>query len=64
MLETRATRIDQRDTAVTSGRRVFDKLTERFEYFRHRMAARRHFNHPLFTGEKCFGPLLVVDINC
>ena len=60
MLETRAARIDQRDAAVTSGRRVFDKLTERFEYFQHPMAARRHFKHPLFTGEKRFGPFLVV----
>jgi hypothetical protein len=27
------------------------------------MAARRHFEHPLFTGEKRFSPLLVVDIS-
>ena len=27
------------------------------------MAARRHFEHPPFTGEKRFSPLLVIDIS-
>jgi hypothetical protein len=63
VLETRAARIDQRDAAVTSGGRAFDKLTERFEYFRHRLTARHHLKYPLFTGEKRFSPPLIVDIS-
>jgi hypothetical protein len=59
----RAARIDQHDAAVTPAGRAFDKVTERFEYFRHRMAARHHFEQPLFTGEQRFSPLPVVDIS-
>ena len=62
VFETRAARIDQHDAAVTPAGRAFDKPTERFEYFRHRMAARHHFEQPLFTGEQSFSPLPVVDI--
>src|SRR6266850_6524807 len=43
VFETRAARIDQHDAAVTPASRAFNKLTERFEYSRHRMAARHHF---------------------
>src|SRR5918999_6358769 len=48
---TRAARIDQHDAAVTPAGRAFEKLTERFQYSGHRVAARHHFEQPLFTGE-------------
>ena len=35
VFETRAVRIDQCNAAVTSGSRIFDKLTQRFEHVRH-----------------------------
>src|ERR1700733_11640379 len=63
VFETRAAWIDQHDAAVTPAGRAFDQLTERFKYFRQRMAPRHHFKHSLFSGEKRFGPLLVVDIS-
>src|ERR1700730_11433572 len=63
VFQTRAARIDQHDAAVTPAGRAFDKLTERFEYSRHRMAARHHFEQPLFTREQSFSPLPVVDIS-
>src|SRR6266851_2336179 len=63
VFKTRAARIDQHDAAVTPAGRAFDKLTERFEYSRHRMAARHHFQKPLFTSEQSFSPLPVVDIS-
>src|SRR4029434_3648969 len=50
VFETRAGRIDQHDAAVTPAGSAFDKLTECSEYFRHRMAARHHFEQPLLTG--------------
>src|SRR5258708_13048718 len=59
----RAARIDQHDAAVTPAGRAFDKVTERFEYSRHRMAARHHFEQALFTGEQSVSPLPVVDIS-
>src|SRR5260370_32648504 len=62
VFQTRAARIDQHDAAVTPAGRAFDKLAERFEYSRHRMAARHHFEQSLFTGEQSFSPLPVVDI--
>jgi hypothetical protein len=63
VFETRTARIDQHDAAVTPACSTFDKLTERFEYSRHRMAARYHFEQSLFTGEQSFSPLPVVDIS-
>src|ERR1700730_14288684 len=63
VLETRAARIDQHDAAVAPAGRAFDKVTERIEYSRHRMAARHHLEQALFTGEQSFGPLPVVDIS-
>src|ERR1700730_1309619 len=63
MFHTRAARIDQHDAAVTPARRAFDKPTDRFEYFRHRMAARHHLEQPLFTRQQRFAPLKVIDIS-
>src|SRR5712692_10687181 len=63
VFETRAAPIDQHDAAVTPAGRALDKPTERFEYSRHRMAARHHFEQPLFTSEQSFSPLSVVDIS-
>src|ERR1700732_2021289 len=40
VFETRTARIDQHDAAVTPAGSAFDKLTERFEYSPHRLAAR------------------------
>src|SRR5262249_27877564 len=48
--------------AVTPAGRAFDKLTERFEYFRYRLAVRHQFEHPLFSDEQILSPLPVVDI--
>src|SRR6267142_2359952 len=59
----RAARIDQHDAAVTPAGRAFDKVTERFEYSRHRLAARHHFEQALFTDEQSVNPLPVVDIS-
>src|SRR4051812_12458563 len=58
----RAARIDQHDAAVTPAGRALDKPTERFEYSRHRMAARHHIEQSLFTSKQGFSPLPVVDI--
>jgi hypothetical protein len=63
VFETRAGRIDQHDAAVTPAGSAFDKLTECSEYFRHRMAARHHFEQPLLTGEQSFSALPVVDVS-
>src|SRR5882762_11337774 len=63
VFETRAARIDQHDAAVTPASRAFNKLTERFEYSRHRLAARHHFEQALFTDEQSVNPLPVVDIS-
>ena len=62
VLETRAARIDQHDAAVATAGRLFDQSTQGVEDLLHRMAARHHFQDALFTGEKSFGPLPVVDI--
>jgi hypothetical protein len=56
----RAARIDQHDAAVTPAGCAFDKLTQRFKYFRHRMAARHHFEQPLFAGEQSFSRMLSI----
>ena len=58
----RAARIDQHDAAVTPAGRAFDKLTERFEYSRHRMAARHHFQASLFPCQQGLGPLAIFDV--
>jgi hypothetical protein len=63
MFEARTARIDQHDAAVAAAGRALDKPTERFEYSRHRLAARHHFEQSLFTGEQSFSPLPVVDIS-
>src|ERR1700738_3157586 len=60
--ETPPARVDQHEAAVTPVGRAFDKPTERFEYSRHRMAARNHFEQPLFTGEQSVTALPVVDV--
>src|SRR5271169_3650061 len=57
VFETRTTWIDQHNAAMTPAGRAFNKLTERFEYFRHRMVARYHFEQSLFTGEQSLSPL-------
>src|ERR687883_2148077 len=43
VFEMRAARIEQHDAAVTPGGRAFDQPTERVECYRHRIAARHHF---------------------
>src|SRR6266478_5114816 len=58
----RAARIGQEDAAVTSVGGAFDESTDRFEYFRHRVAARHHFKQLFFSGEQGFIPLPIVDI--
>src|SRR6266850_175533 len=62
VFETRAARIDQHDAAVTPAGRAFDKLTERFECSRHRMAARHHFQESLFPCQQGLGPLSILDV--
>src|SRR4051812_18232082 len=62
MFETRTTRIDQDDAAVTPADCAFDNPTERFEYFRDGMTTRYHFEQLLLTGEQGFGALAVVDV--
>src|SRR5712692_3329155 len=62
VFETRAAPIDQHDAAVTPAGRAFDKLTERFEYSRHRMAARHHFQESLFPCQQGLGPLAIFDV--
>ena len=55
-------RIHQYDAAVASGHRVFDQLTECFEYLPHRLATRHHLEQPLLAGEQCFSPFPVIDV--
>src|ERR1700726_4342982 len=62
MFPTRAAGVIQCDAAVTPGRRVFDKTTDRFEYFRHRVAICHQFEQLLFTGEQSVTALPVVDV--
>ncbi len=62
MFPTRAARVIQCDAAVTPGRSVFDKTTDRFEYFRHRVAFCHQFEQLLFTGEQSVSTLPVVDV--
>src|ERR1700688_1374302 len=63
VLETCTARIHQHDAAVAPAGRALDKPTERFEYSRHRTAARHHFEQSVFLGEQSFSPLPVVDIS-
>ncbi len=58
----RAAAIDQDNATVTTCRRAFHQPAQRFEHRRHRIAARNHFEQPLFTREQRFRPLAVVDI--
>ncbi|MFZ0759023.1 MAG: hypothetical protein WAM69_03655, partial [Candidatus Sulfotelmatobacter sp.] len=64
MFETRAARIDQHNAAVTPTCRAFDKLTERFEYSLHRMAARHHFEKSLLASRQVLSALAIFDVGC
>src|SRR5882762_7739735 len=62
VFEARAAQIGQHDAAVAPAGRAFEKPTQRFEYSRHRMAARHHFKQPFFTCEQSLSPLAIIDI--
>src|SRR6516225_2171227 len=59
-LELRPARSDQHDAAVTSTDRSFDKAAKSLQGIRHRATACDHLEQPLFTGEQCFSPVLVL----
>jgi hypothetical protein len=62
MFQVRAAPIDQHNAAVTPVGCAFDKSTDRFKYFRHRVGAREQFEQRLFTREQNFSLLAVVHI--
>jgi hypothetical protein len=62
VFKTRAARIDQHNAAVTPTGHAFDKLTERFEYSLHRMAARHHFQEPLLASRQVLCAFAIFDV--
>jgi hypothetical protein len=62
VLKTRSGRINHHNGAVTPTGRAFDKLAERIEYSRHRMAARHHFEEQLLASRQVLLALVIFDV--